>query len=187
MDYSAWMSAGRHCLQLGFVLALVAVARGQSRPLDVTYDRATNQTLFTASSPIHLQPSVEDRIPECGLRHPEELHRFQATYRCSGDVSGCSNGNLVLNFSFCTSAWRFNTVQVAIAIGGAQIALPPSLHPNRVLSGSVLDDAVSVECPVAALRGLSIDSKVEVTLGAYSYQLSGGNLDSLRTLAERIR
>ena len=175
-------------MRLAFLLSLSTLGYGQaSRPVETSYDRTANQTLFTASSPIHLQPSAEDRLAECRLRHPDDLHRFEVTYRCPGETSGCSNGNLVMKFSFCTSSWTFNTVQVGLTIDGKPIMLPPSMHPNSVLAAWVLDDAVSVELPVAAVRGLSADSEIQATLGAYSYRLSGANLDTLRNIVERIR
>jgi len=61
------------------------------------------------------------------------------------------------------------------------------MHPNSVLAAWVLDDAVSVELPVAAVRGLSANSEIQAILGAYSYRLSGANLDTLRNIVERIR
>ena len=175
-------------MRLAFLLSLSTLVYGQaSHPVETSYDRSANQTLFTASSPIHLQPSAEDRLAECRLRHPDDLHRFEVTYRCPGEVSGCSNGNLVIKFSFCTSSWTFNTVQVGLTIDGKAIVLPPSMHPNNVLAAWVLDDAVSVELPVAAVRGLSAGSEIQATLGAYSYRLSSANLDTLRNVVERIR
>lgn len=170
-----------------FLLSLSALAYGQSRPVELTYDKATNQTLFTATSPIHLPASAEDRLALCGLPRFDIQHAFEVTYRCSGDVSGCSNGSLVLKFSFCTSRWTFNTVQVGMTIDGKPVALQPSMHPGRVITGSVLEDSVSVEVPVSATRGLSTESKIDVNLGAISYQLSGGNVGTLRSIAERIR
>jgi hypothetical protein len=179
---------GYFFMRLAFLLSLSPVVYGQaSHPVETSYDKAENQTLFIASSPIRLQPSAEDRLAECRLRHPDDLHRFEVTYRCPGEASGCPNGNLVIKFSFCTSSWTFNTVQVGLTIDGKPIMLPPSMHPNSVLAAWVLDDAVSVELPVAAVRGLSADSEIQATLGAYTYRLSGANLDTLRNVAERIR
>jgi len=175
-------------LRLAFLLSLSALVYGQaSHPVETSYDRSAKQTLFTASSPIHLQPSAADSLAKCRRGNPDDLHRFEATYRCPGEASGCSNGNLVIKFSFCTSSWTFNTVQVGMTIDGKPIMLPPSIHPNRVLAAWVLDDAVSVELPVAAVRGLSADSEIQATLGAYSYRLSAANLDTLRNVVERIR
>ena len=175
-------------MRLAFLLSLSTLGYGQaSRPVETSYDKAANQTLFVASSPIHLQASAEDRLAECRFRHPDDLHRFEVTYRCPGETSGCPNGNLVIKFSFCTSSWTFNTVQVGLTIDGKAIVLRPSMHPNNVLAAWVLDDAVSVELPVAAVRALPTDSEIQATLGAYSYRLSGANLDTLRNLVERVR
>jgi hypothetical protein len=157
-----------------------------SYPVETTHE-GTSQTIFKASSPIHLPTRVEDRLAECRLAHPDDLHRFFVTYRCSGDVGGCSNGNLVIKFSFCTSSWTFNTVQLSMTIDGSPIALPPSSHPNNVLAAYVMDDSVAVDLPVSATTGLSAESKILVNFGTFSYQLSGGNLNTLRSIAERIR
>ena len=73
-----------------------------------------------------------------------------------------------------------------IAIDGKQIQLPPTQHPGRVLYAYVLDDAVAVELPLSATHGLSSDTKIDVTLGDYSYRLSGGNLNTLRSIAEKV-
>ena len=74
-----------------------------------------------------------------------------------------------------------------MTIDGSPIALPPSSHPNNVLAAYVLDDSVAVELPVSATSGLSGESKIVVNFGTFNYQLSGGNLNTLRTVAERIR
>jgi len=175
-------------MRLALLFLLSTLVYGQaSHPVETSYDRSANQTLFTAFSPIRLQPSAADSLAKCRLGNADDLHRFEVTYRCPGEASGCSNGNLVIKFSFCTSSWTFNTVQVGMTIDGKPIMLPPSIHPNSVLAVWVLNDAVSVELPVAAVRGLSVNSEIQATLGAYSYRLSGANLDTLRNVVERIR
>jgi hypothetical protein len=175
-------------MRLAFLLSISTLIYGQaSRPVETSYDKSANQTLFTASSPIHLPSSAADSLAKCRLGNADDLHRFEVIYRCPGEASGCSNGNLVIKFSFCTRSWTFNTVQVGMAIDGKPIMLPPSMHPNSVLGTWVLDDAVSVELPLAAARGLSVNSEIQATLGAYSYRLSGANLDTLRNVVERIK
>ena len=174
-------------MRLAFLVSLSALAYGQSRPVEATYDKATNQTLFTGFSAIRVPPTAQDRLPECRIPHTVEYSRFQVTYACPGDASGCSNGKLVIKFSFCTTSWTFNTVQLSMAIDGRPVALPPSVHPSSVLTAAVLDDSVSVEVPLSATRGLSSDSKIEVNLGVFNYELSRDNVSVVRAVAERIR
>ena len=72
-------------MRFAFLLSLSAVVYGQSRPVEPSYDKATNQTIFTASSPIHLQASAEDRLRLCGLPRFDIKHGLEVTYRCSGE------------------------------------------------------------------------------------------------------
>ena len=167
------------------------VSRGQSvrvKTFVVNLPMRTSRRLFlyglrscccsprwsTAKRPVPMKP----------LTTEPQIKRYSSRLRRS---IGCPNGNLVIKFSFCTSSWTFNTVQVGLTIDGKPIGLPHSMHPNSVLAAWVLDDAVSVELPVAAVRGLSANSEIQAILGAYSYRLSGANLDTLRNIVERIR